>query len=147
MDRNEVIEYLAQHKKALQAKRDQMVQGIEQEIEHISSTISSLQQGSTINEQQIRTGGPSLLARLAGMSQTQGLVAIARANNGVIKAQEAKRILIEAGRMTKTKNSTSAIHTLINRSGRFERIAPGTYRLKENKPTESDDRLFRQLTQ
>jgi hypothetical protein len=59
----------------------------------------------------------------------QALTVIAKHYGGTFKAQEAKRLLIKAGVMRETKNSTNIIHAVIVRSGKFEKVKPGEYRL------------------
>lgn len=76
----------------------------------------------------VRSGNPPLSLR--GLSQKQAVIAIAKANGGVVKAQDAKRLMIEAGIMKNTKNSTRMVHNAIINSERFDRIAPGEFRLK-----------------
>jgi len=67
---------------------------------------------------------------IRGLSQKQAVIAIAKHNGGIVRAQEAKRMMISAGIMRETKNSTRMVHNAIITSGRFERIAPGEFRLK-----------------
>ncbi len=56
---------------------------------------------------------------------------LANRGGGVVKVREAKRMLLETG-LTASKNCASQVATsTIVRSGRFEWMAPGTYRLAE----------------
>ena len=48
--------------------------------------------------------------------------------NKIFKARDAKRILLNAGIFKTPKSAESMIYTLIDRSGKFERIEPGIYR-------------------
>ena len=132
--RDKVIQHLVEYKRELVARRElflQPLQNVEKEIEHVTATITSLQ----------RKPGPAAsfklsisvdfpIAKLRGKTQVQALVAIANHNNGIVRAQEAKRLLIRAGVMRETKNSTNIIHAVILRSEKFERVRPGEYRLK-----------------
>lgn len=135
--KDQVIQCLMEHLGTLETKRGQLVQEIDKEIEHVRATITSLRDAAPQNEPAIRQD-MSLIATIASMTQVQALVAIARRQNGLIRAQEAKRLLIDAGRMRKTKNSTSVIHSVIIRSERFERVNPGEYRLKGFSPKVDD---------
>jgi hypothetical protein len=72
----------------------------------------------------------------------QALTVIAKHYGGTFKAQEAKRLLIKAGVMRETKNSTNIIHAVIVRSEKFEKVRPGEYRLRENKSAPKDEGLF-----
>jgi hypothetical protein len=68
--------------------------------------------------------------RLVGLSHSDAVIVLAKSNGGIIRTQDAKRLMIKAGIMSQTKNSTNMAHNAINRTGRFERISPGEYRLK-----------------
>jgi hypothetical protein len=76
--------------------------------------------------------------KLRGMTQLSAVIAIAKSNGGVVRAQDAKRLMIKAGIMSATKNATNMTHNVILRSERFERIAPGEYKLKDSEH-ESDE--------
>ncbi len=78
---------------------------------------------------------PIDLKELKGMTQTNALVAIARKGNGVLRANEAKRILLQAGMILTPKNAAAIIYTLIKRSDRFERVKPGVYKLIGHRST------------
>jgi len=78
-------------------------------------------------------------SRLKGLSHEAAAIAIAKYNGGVVRTQEAKRLMIKAGIMSVTKNSTNMAHNAINRSGKFERISPGEYRLKQIMPSQQLD--------
>ena len=67
---------------------------------------------------------------LRGMTQKRAVIAIAKANGGIIRARDAKKLLISQSVMRETKNSTRMVHNAIIGTDRFERIAPGEYRLK-----------------
>jgi hypothetical protein len=67
---------------------------------------------------------------LRGLTHKDAVVAIAKANGGVVRAQDAKRMMIKAGVMSATKNSTNMTHNVIIKSDLFDRIGPGEYRLK-----------------
>jgi hypothetical protein len=69
-------------------------------------------------------------SQLRGMTHSQAVVAIAKFNGGVVRAQDAKQLMLKAGIMSKTKNSTNMTHNAILRTGLFNRIAPGEFRLK-----------------
>ena len=50
---------------------------------------------------------------------------------GTFTVKNARRLLLKAGLIDNPKNASSVIHTVINRSERFERVRRGEYRLKE----------------
>jgi hypothetical protein len=130
--KDQTVQHLTEHLTTLEAKRGRLVQEIDKEIEHVRATIASLRNASSTDQPQERNvfGDEFPIARIKGMTQVQALTAIARSNGGLIRAQEAKRLLIRAGLMRQTKNSTSTIHSVIIRSEKFERVNPGEYRLK-----------------
>ena len=133
---NQIIEQLIEHRKQLSASVEEM----EEEIEHVSATIASLQKraaNAPITPAPLPALRPSPvesmpIAKLRGLTQVQALVTIARHNEGIVRAQEAKRLLIRAGVMRETKNSTNIIHAVILRSEKFDRVRPGEYRLRES---------------
>src|ERR1022692_242249 len=145
-NRDQVIEHLIQHLEELGAKRNRLTQEVDKEMEHVRAAIESLRTTSPLQERAHLV--PSLLlvpefpiAKIRNMTQVQALVTIAKHNNGIIYAQEAKRLLIKAGVMRQTKNSTNIIHAVIVRSEKFEKVKPGEYRLKELSPkTDTDER-------
>lgn len=147
-----VVEYLADHKKKLLEKRERLIrplQEIDQDIEHVTATLRSLQRPvlvplpkGDINFSAIQDFP---IGKLRKLTQVQALVQIAKHFGGIIKAQEAKRLLIRAGVMRETKNSTNIIHAVIIRSGKFEKVHPGEYRLKDvasDAPKGDDGVLF-----
>jgi hypothetical protein len=133
------VAYLTEHRKDLLEKRERLmrpIQELDQEIEHVTATLRSISTPVRVVSMQSRTE-EFPIARLRKLTQVQALVVIAKEMNGVVRAQEAKRLLIKAGVMRETKNSTNIIHAVILRSEKFERVRPGEYRLKEitAKPT------------
>lgn len=128
------VEYLSDYKKKLIARRERLmlpVQEAEQEIEHVTATIRSLQKppGPAVSV----TGTLTVdfpIGKLRKLTQVQALTVIAKHYGGTFKAQEAKRLLIKAGVMRETKNSTNIIHSVILRSDKFEKVRPGEYRLR-----------------
>lgn len=132
-EKDYVLDYLAQHRKDLIEQREHLlapIQKLDQEIEHITATMRSLQQpagrATTAAVEEFPIG------KLRKLTQVQALVVIAKHYGGTFKAQEAKRLLIRAGVMRETKNSTNIIHAVILRSEKFERVRPGEYRLAVN---------------
>ncbi len=66
---------------------------------------------------------------LRGKTLSQALIAIAQDNSGLVKVNEAKRVLLEAGIGGKPKTAYQRITSALVRSQRFVRNAPGEYRL------------------
>jgi hypothetical protein len=138
--------FLTDYKKKLLARRERLmlpVQEVEQEIEHVTATIRSLQKppGPAVSVTATLTVDFPI-GKLRKLTQVQALTVIAKHYGGTFKAQEAKRLLIKAGVMRETKNSTNIIHAVIVRSEKFEKVRPGEYRLRENKSAPKDEGLF-----
>lgn len=62
-------------------------------------------------------------------TQMDALILIANKSDGIIKVTHAQRLMVETGFISNPKNAPSTIYTLIDRSGRFEKVKPGEYRL------------------
>jgi hypothetical protein len=135
------IAYLADHRKDLLEKRERLMrplQELDQEIEHVTATLRSIQKTQALGDLP-KEDFP--IGKLRKLTQVQALVVIAKHNDGIVRAQEAKRLLIKAGVMRETKNSTNIIHAVILRSEKFERVRPGEYRLKEKNVTPASSQL------
>ena len=131
------VQVLANHKRDLLARRERLLlplQELDQEIEHITAAMHSLQKPPKIAGFTASLTVDFPIAKLRKLTQVQALTVIAKHYGGTFKAQEAKRLLIQAGVMRETKNSTNIIHAVILRSEKFERVRPGEYRLKEAEP-------------
>jgi hypothetical protein len=133
-DRDVTVKYLTEHRKNLLEKREMMykpLQDLDRQIEHVDATLRSIQKvgppaGFTAT---ITVDFP--IGKLRKLTQVQALTVIAKHYGGTFRAQEAKRLLIKAGVMRETKNSTNTIHAVIRRSEKFDPVRPGEYRLKE----------------
>ncbi|MGA9510548.1 MAG: hypothetical protein WBV55_18150 [Candidatus Sulfotelmatobacter sp.] len=130
----------------LKAKRQTIMEKLEvfeEDLEHLNATIHFLEKESVADRlltPDVKAEFP--IGQLRNLTQVQAVVAIAKHNGGIVKAQDAKHLMIQAGVMRNTKNSTNIAHNVILRSGKFERIAPGEFRLKDAKPSAKEDGLF-----
>lgn len=134
-DREQTIQYLTQMKRDLHAKREKLLrplQEVDKDLENVTATLAAVLRSGTPEEKENAIGFP--VKKLRGLTHTEALIEIAKYNDGVLKAQEAKVIMIGAGVMRNTKNSTHMVHGAIARSEAFERIGRGEYRLKRNPP-------------
>lgn len=135
MENRDVVEYLQTYSKQLLEKRERLmrpVQELDQEIEHVTATVRALQKLSpSYPRVEITLVDEFPIAKIRKLTQVQALVQIAKHYGGLIRAQEAKRLLIRAGVMRETKNSTNIIHAVIIRSEKFEKVRPGEYKLKD----------------
>ncbi len=136
----------------LKAKRQYLMDDIgclEKTLEHLNATIRMLEKEteSPIVAHPQSLGADFPVGKLRHLTQLQAVIAIAKHQGGVVKAQDAKRLMIRAGVMRDTKNSTNITHNVIVRSEKFERIAPGEYRLRDGKPKTEENRLFQSPVQ
>ena len=69
------------------------------------------------------------------MKQVEALTKIAEHEGGQIRTSMAKHVLVQAGLIKNPKNANNILFAVIQRSGIFERVEPGVYRLISNKPT------------
>lgn len=68
--------------------------------------------------------------KLQGLTQIEALSRIAEEQDGVVRVPEAKQILLDSGLAKgKVKNVSGHIYHTLARSGRFQRIEPGVFRL------------------
>ena len=143
-NKDQTIRSLADFKRELMEKREKLLRPLQQldkDLDAVTGAITAMQRFAHMPEPAPALEFP--ITQLRGLTQVQALVAIAKHNDGIIRAQEAKRMLIKAGVMRETKNSTNIIHAVILRSEKFERVRPGEYRLKEAQAKPKEEGLFR----
>jgi hypothetical protein len=135
----------------LKARRDEHMEQAERHykaIEPLNAVIEEIEKEivAQVVSPSVAVPGPALaefpIGKLRSMTQLQAVIAIAKHLGGTVRAQDAKHLMIRAGVMRETKNSTNITHNIIIRSGKFYRIAPGEYRLKEPKSTEGAGTVF-----
>ena len=134
----------------LKARRDSHMEQVDRHykaVEQLNSVIDEIEK--EIVSQGVPASpvpGPILaefpIGKLRHMTQVQAVIAIAKHNNGIVKAQDAKRLMIRAGVMRETKNSTNITHNVIIRSHAFDRVGPGEYRLKPASKTENGKEFY-----
>jgi predicted transcriptional regulator of viral defense system len=69
------------------------------------------------------------------MKQVPALKMIAEHGGGQLTTVTAKKLLLQAGLIRTPKNANNILFSVIQRSGLFERVEPGVYRLIAAKPT------------
>jgi hypothetical protein len=140
--REETISYL----KTMRDGHMEQVNRLDKTIEQLNGIIDVLEKQAIA--QGVSIPAPSVpavdfpIGKLRKLTQLQAIVAIAVHNGGTVKAQDAKRLLIEAHVMRETKNSTNITHNVIIRSGKFDRIGPGEYRLKSAAKNEDGKEFY-----
>ena len=139
MDTRPFVEHLKNLAEATRKKIEELrtpLTQAEKDLEHMTGMIDFYSRNAPTQGTSLAVPGSAVTfratisANIRGLSHKQAVVAIAKFNGGVIKAQQAKRQMIEAGIMRNTKNSTRMVHNAIVNSDRFDRIAPGEFRLK-----------------
>jgi hypothetical protein len=138
-----IVSQLRAEEKTVQEKLEKLRQPIaqlESDLQHIRGVIEFYQRSASKNPtskiaEEVKDFTDAIVAasslRLKGLSHAEAAIAIAKSNGGVVRTQEAKHLMIKAGIMSRTKNSTNMAHNAIQRSGMFERVTAGVYRLKE----------------
>lgn len=143
----EIIAKLRSDEKEIQEKLEQMrkpITQLEDDLQHIRGVITFYQRSenskmmSGVQEAVAELMAELPISRIKGLSHSDAVVAIAKFNGGLVRTQDAKRLMIKAGIMSKTKNSTNMAHNAIQRTGKFERVSPGEYRLLPDKPKEEE---------
>ena len=127
----------------LRAKEKQLLEQSEQihkTLEHIQGVIALYQptppQRAALAEveEAVTAAAEALttipISRLKGLSHEAAVIAIAKYNGGIVRTQQAKRLMIKAGIMSPTKNATNMAHNAIKRSDKFDWVSAGEYRLK-----------------
>lgn len=143
--REEVLKYL----KAKRAGLMEQLEELDATIEHLSATIDMIEKeiiAQAALAQRTVEPGPEIaefpVGRLRSLTQLQAVIAIAKHYGGTVRAQDAKRLMIRAGVMRETKNSTNITHNVIIRSHAFDRVGPGEYRLKPVSKTEGGKEFY-----
>ena len=69
------------------------------------------------------------------LSQLKAIIEIANKiedKNKTFRVNEVKNIMAEAGFFENPKNASATVYTIMDRSGNFERVEAGIYKLKKN---------------
>lgn len=147
----QTLQDLTEMKRQLSEKRDRLLSSlrdIDAKLTGVKTTIALFLEGSRATDE--TSPRALLLRKLKGMTQAKAIVEIAQYNSGILSAQEAKALMIHAGIMRETRNSTSIVHKLIARSDMFSRVGRGRYRLKtvadEPALTRADKTTLNQLS-
>jgi hypothetical protein len=102
---------------------------LEKKLEAVNTTIGLLRGYNTLTPPTQVTTGETSIPDLKGMTQLQALTAIAKANENRFRLLDAKNALLAAGLIKTAKNANNIIFSVIQRSGKFERLSPGVYGL------------------
>jgi hypothetical protein len=125
---------------ARQTKLQRELEDVTRKLQSVSMTLALLDDDSSPSDQVFAvphhdTGGFIDVSSLRGMKQVEALTKIAQHEDGVLRTATAKRLFLQAGLIKTPKNANNIIFAVVNRSGLFDRIEPGVYRLIGEKPT------------
>lgn len=129
----------------LKSKRDELMaqmERLDKDIEHLNGAIALFEKEALSQLTLVSPSTDFPIGKLRNLTQLQAVIAIADHNGGMVRAQDAKRLLIRAGVMRETKNSTNITHNVIIRSKLFERVGPGEYRLKPASRTDDGKQFY-----
>ena len=110
----------------LQIRRDKLKEQLD-EVEKEFTAVST-----TLKLMGLPTPGMSNLT-LTGRTHLDALIEIAKANNGILIVKTARRLMARANMFTNPKNASSVLFTAISRSGKFESMGKGKYKLIEQR--------------
>ena len=131
MEDSTTIKSLLELRDSLKSSRDRYVKRLD-EIEHQLNSVSETIALLGIKAEPSKRRPVNLNVRpgeMRGMTQLTAMIHIAQKNNGKLKVSPVKDLLVEAGLIKSAKNASNIIFTAIERSGRFERIKRGEYKL------------------
>lgn len=131
---NSLLNRLSQEKGELR-KIEIELQKIEEKRKHLAANVEAIERVLRLFEiahglaepWHVSLEGKDILA----MNLPQALEALARASGGVLNVVQAKRTLLESGKLKNKKTAGARIYGYVTRSENFERIAPGQYRIVE----------------
>jgi len=121
---NDLANLIARLRQERIEAEEQLAQ-VDEQVRAVETTLRLLRQNGASQEQEIFK---SLLPELQGKKQLDAMLLIASKNNGILKVNYAKRLMLEAGIIRNPKNAASILYTLISRSEKFEKVKPGEYR-------------------
>jgi hypothetical protein len=149
---NEIITKLRTDEKEIQEKLEKMRQPVtelEAVLKNLQGTIAYYEGKANSKTFSISLSdvlslsSTNAVPKLKGLTHEQAVVVIAKHNSGIVRTQTAKKLMIKAGIMRETKNSTNMAHNAIHRTGKFERVSPGEYRLKTEDQPENNETIRR----
>ena len=122
---NELIDLLARLRRE-KAKAQQKLTELDEQLAAVEVTMRLLGRNGKLG---VPDEYESLVSELQGKTQLDALLTIAGKSDNHLKATDAKRLMLQAGLLRNPKTALSMIYTVINRSGRFEKVRPGEYKV------------------
>jgi hypothetical protein len=122
-----------------QTRLQREFEAVAKKLEHVSATLALLDAEDETPVGRVIHGVPTAgvidIQSLQNLTQLQALRKIALQGDGTFATTTAKQLLLKSGLIKNPKNANNILFSVINRSGLFERVTPGVYRLKSDKPT------------
>lgn len=108
-----------------QDKLEKEVATIEKHIRAVETTISLLKKNAVPEAPAIQG---DISSELQGKTLIEALIHISSKSGGILKVANARQLMQEAGLLKNPKNALSVLYTIMNRSGKFEKVNRGEYR-------------------
>ena len=140
---NELLDLLSQ----LKTEEAAILREVEDRLEDVRRKIAAVQTTLELLPRDAEAPKPvstnGWAQKLHGKTQAEALVEIARENDGILRVTDAKRIFIGTGiSKGKPKYLSGHIYHTLERSERWERVAPGTFKLLEARPAGGNGGAF-----
>ena len=133
---------------ARQTELQRELDDVSRKLESVSTALALLDGTPPPLSHRVALTGPALresvaidVASLRGLKQVDALTKIAQHGGGQFQTIVAKKLLLQAGLIKNPKNANNIMFSVIQRSGKFERVEPGVYRLIGKKPERPDRQL------
>ncbi|GAG99044.1 unnamed protein product [marine sediment metagenome] len=129
-DLSKIIKKLQEEKKRILNRLNEINKAI-RAVETTLKLIGSRGNGKSVllaHEELIN----DLKNRRSELSQLRALIEIADIigdKNNKFRMVEAKNIMVEAGFFENPKNASAILYTIMERSGKFEKVEPGVYKI------------------
>jgi len=105
------------------------LQQVDDDLRCASRTIELLRHGG-LEGSQDEAWPEAYLREFEGMTQIQALVKMAQdSGNNTVKVSEARKLFMVAGLSKSKKNVTNILHSTLDSSEKFRKVAPGEYEL------------------
>ena len=102
---------------------------VSEEHEKLLKDVAALEQVVQMYTGEPTQGKQTDSSGLTFLTLAQGLKKIAREHDGILKVVQAKRQLLESGKITNPKNASARLYSHLSRDPHFEWVAPGQFRL------------------
>lgn len=109
---------------------DARLKELERKITAVETTIGLYTQATGLSE---RPNVPLGVMDIKGLTHMEALAKIAKANNGCVRPSDVKKLFLDAGLVKgNPRHLVPHLFTIIKNSGKYEKVAPGTFKLTVN---------------